>query len=101
VFAKFIQFGGGPTDAMMVNNDDWLSTLSYLDFLRDYGQYFTINRMLNFESVKMRLSREQPLTFLEFNYMILQVAVVAAAVVVVVLVGVASGWVCPDSLVPW
>lgn len=73
VFHKFLKFGDGPTDAQMVNNDDWLSSLSYLDFLRDYGQHFTINRMLNFESVKLRLSREQPLTFLEFNYMILQV----------------------------
>ena len=56
----------------MVNNADWLNSLKYLDFLRDYGRYFTINRMLTFESVKQRLSREQPLTFLEFNYMLLQ-----------------------------
>ena len=73
VFRRFLAFGDGPTDAMLVNNDDWLSPIKYLDFLRDYGQHFTINRMMNFESVKVRLEREQPLTFLEFNYMILQV----------------------------
>jgi len=72
VFEKFIIFGDGPTDAVMVNNADWLDEVKYLDFLRDYGRYFTINRMLNFESVKQRLAREQPLTFLEFNYMLLQ-----------------------------
>lgn len=72
VFAKFIRFGDGPSDAIMVNNAEWLNNLNYLDFLRDYGRYFTINRMLSFESVKQRLSREQPLTFLEFNYMLLQ-----------------------------
>lgn len=72
VFEKFISFGNGPTDAMMVNNADWLDKLNYLEFLRDYGRYFTINRMLSFESVKQRLQREQPLTFLEFNYMLLQ-----------------------------
>mmetsp|Transcript_40233 Transcript_40233/g.52968 ORF Transcript_40233/g.52968 Transcript_40233/m.52968 type:complete len:480 (+) Transcript_40233:107-1546(+) len=72
VFEKFIEFGDGPTDAMLVNNDEWLSNLNYLQFLRDYGPHFTINRMLNFESVKLRLDREQPLSFLEFNYMILQ-----------------------------
>merc|ERR1719223_1385885 len=72
VFEKFITFGEGPTDAMMVNNDDWLSSLKYLEFLRDYGTQFTINRMLSFESVKQRLTREAPFSFLEFNYMILQ-----------------------------
>jgi len=72
VFSKFITFGDGSTDAIMVNNADWLDKLNYLDFLRDYGRYFTINRMLTFESVKQRLAREQPLTFLEFNYMLLQ-----------------------------
>ena len=72
VFEKFIQFGDGPTDALMVNNDDWLSGIEYLTFLREYGKYFTINRMLSFESVKQRLARESPLSFLEFNYMILQ-----------------------------
>jgi tyrosyl-tRNA synthetase len=72
VFGKFITFGTGPTDAVMVNNAEWLDALKYLDFLRDYGRYFTINRMLSFESVKQRLAREQPLTFLEFNYMLLQ-----------------------------
>lgn len=72
VFKKFIKFGDGPTDAMMVNNADWLDKINYLEFLRDYGRFFTINRMLSFESVKQRLAREQPLTFLEFNYMLLQ-----------------------------
>jgi tyrosyl-tRNA synthetase len=72
VFTKFLSFGDGPTDARMVNNADWLDHLNYIDFLRDYGVHFTINRMLSFESVKLRLDREQPLTFLEFNYMILQ-----------------------------
>ena len=72
VFEKFIKFGDGPTDALMVNNDDWLSGIEYLTFLREYGKYFTINRMLSFESVKQRLARESPLSFLEFNYMILQ-----------------------------
>jgi len=72
VFQKFIKFGDGPTDAVMVNNADWLDKINYLEFLRDYGRYFTINRMLSFESVKQRLAREQPLTFLEFNYMLLQ-----------------------------
>jgi tyrosyl-tRNA synthetase len=69
---KFISFGGGASDAMMVNNDDWLKNLNYLDFLRDIGRHFSINRMLTFDSVKTRLEREQPLSFLEFNYMILQ-----------------------------
>jgi len=72
VFSKFLKFGDGETDAVMINNDDWLSSLQYLDFLRDYGRHFTINRMLSFESVKQRLARESPLSFLEFNYMILQ-----------------------------
>lgn len=72
VFDKFLTFGDGPTDAIMVNNADWLDHLNYIDFLRDYGPHFTINRMLAFDSVKLRLDREQPLTFLEFNYMILQ-----------------------------
>jgi tyrosyl-tRNA synthetase len=72
VFDKFLTFGDGPTDALMVDNDDWLSKLNYVDFLRDYGTHFTINRMLTFDSVKLRLEREQPLTFLEFNYMLLQ-----------------------------
>ena len=72
IFAKFLKYGNGATDALMVNNADWLDQLNYIDFLRDYGPHFTINRMLGFDSVKMRLEREQPLTFLEFNYMILQ-----------------------------
>lgn len=72
VFSKFLSFGSGTSDAVMVNNADWLDHLNYIDFLRDYGVHFTINRMLSFDSVKLRLDREQPLTFLEFNYMILQ-----------------------------
>ena len=72
VFESFLTFGDGPTDAIMVNNADWLDTLSYIPFLRDVGRHFTINRMLTFDSVRLRLDREQPLTFLEFNYMILQ-----------------------------
>ncbi|WP_337997232.1 tyrosine--tRNA ligase [Oleispirillum naphthae] len=72
VFEKFLSFGDGPTDAIMINNDDWLNGLSYVAFLRDYGRHFSINRMLTFDSVKLRLEREQPLSFLEFNYMILQ-----------------------------
>ncbi|NCN85867.1 MAG: tyrosine--tRNA ligase [Sphingomonadales bacterium] len=71
-FENFLTFGDGPTDAIMVNNDDWLGELKYIPFLRDIGRHFTINRMLAFDSVKLRLEREQPLTFLEFNYMILQ-----------------------------
>ena len=71
-FERFLSFGDGPTDAIMVNNDDWLSGLGYVPFLREVGRHFTINRMLTFDSVKLRLDREQPLTFLEFNYMILQ-----------------------------
>ena len=72
VFERFLTFGDGPTDAILVNNADWLDTLEYVPFLRDVGRHFTINRMLTFDSVKLRLEREQPLTFLEFNYMILQ-----------------------------
>jgi tyrosyl-tRNA synthetase len=72
VFSRFLDFGDGPTDAVMVNNADWLDRLAYIPFLREIGRHFTINRMLGFESVKLRLEREQPLTFLEFNYMILQ-----------------------------
>lgn len=72
VFSKYLTFGDGPTDAIMPNNADWLDELQYIDLLRTVGPHFTINRMLTFESVKMRLDRESPLTFLEFNYMILQ-----------------------------
>jgi len=72
VFAKLLTFGDGPTDAIMVNNADWLDRLEYIQFLREVGRHFTINRMLTFDSVRLRLDREQPLTFLEFNYMILQ-----------------------------
>ena len=72
VFAKFLTFGDGPSDALFVNNADWLDELKYIDFLRDYGRHFTVNRMMTFDSVKQRLEREQPLTFLEFNYMIFQ-----------------------------
>ena len=72
VFERLLTFGDGPTDAVMVNNDEWLGTLGYIELLRDVGPHFTVNRMLTFDSVKLRLDREQPLTFLEFNYMILQ-----------------------------
>jgi tyrosyl-tRNA synthetase len=72
VFAKYLTFGDGATDAVMVNNADWLDGLQYIPFLRDYGRHFSINRMLSFDSVKLRLEREHHLTFLEFNYMILQ-----------------------------
>jgi tyrosyl-tRNA synthetase len=72
IFSHFLTFGGGPRDAVMANNADWLDTLEYIPFLREIGKHFTINRMLTFDSVKLRLEREQPLTFLEFNYMILQ-----------------------------
>ena len=72
IFGRFLRFGDGPGDAVMANNDTWLRDLNYIDFLRDYGRHFSVNRMLSFESVKLRLEREQPLTFLEFNYMILQ-----------------------------
>jgi tyrosyl-tRNA synthetase len=71
-FTQFLRYGDGATDAMMANNDDWLSELKYLDFLRDYGRYFTVNRMISFDSVKTRLERESPLTLLEFNYMVMQ-----------------------------
>jgi len=71
-FANFLNFGAGPAGAIMANNDDWLKNLQYIDFLRDVGRHFTINRMLTMDSVKLRLEREQPLTFLEFNYMIMQ-----------------------------
>src|SRR6476469_3256527 len=72
VFEHFLTFGDGPTDAVMMNNAQWLDQLQYIDFLRAVGRHFTINRMLTFDSVKLRLDREQPMTFLEFNYMILQ-----------------------------
>jgi tyrosyl-tRNA synthetase len=71
-FEKFLTFGDGPTDAVMVNNHDWLGQLGYIELLQQVGTHFTINRMLTFDSVKLRLEREQPMTFLEFNYMILQ-----------------------------
>jgi tyrosyl-tRNA synthetase len=71
-FEPFLTFGDGPSDAIIANNADWLDTLEYIPLLRDVGTHFTINRMLTFDSVKLRLDREQPLTFLEFNYMILQ-----------------------------
>ena len=72
VFERFLTFGDGPGDAIMVDNDEWLSALGYIDLLRTVGPHFTLNRMLTFDSVRLRLDREQPLTFLEFNYMILQ-----------------------------
>ena len=71
-FSNYLTFGDGPTDALMVNNADWLDQLQYIDFLRDYGRHFSVNRMLSQDSVRMRLEREQPLSFLEFNYMVLQ-----------------------------
>ncbi|WP_300542406.1 tyrosine--tRNA ligase [Maricaulis sp.] len=71
-FSRLVRIGDGPTDALVVDNDEWLSKFGYIQFLRDFGPHFTINRMLTFESVKQRLDREQPLTFLEFNYMLLQ-----------------------------
>src|SRR6195952_1416236 len=71
-FTPFLRFGDEPADAMLANNADWLDTLGYIPLLREVGVHFTINRMLSFDSVKLRLEREQPLTFLEFNYMILQ-----------------------------
>lgn len=71
-FERFLTFGDGPTDAVMVNNHDWLGKLGYIDLLQEVGTHFTINRMLSFDSVRLRLDREQPMTFLEFNYMILQ-----------------------------
>lgn len=72
VFERLLTFGDGPTDAVRLNNADWLDSLGYIDLLREVGPHFTVNRMLTFDSVKLRLDREQPLTFLEFNYMILQ-----------------------------
>jgi tyrosyl-tRNA synthetase len=72
VFSAYLDYGDGPSDALMINNAEWLDELNYLDFLRDIGRHFSINRMLSFESVKSRLDREQSLSFLEFNYMILQ-----------------------------
>ncbi len=72
IFERFLTFGDGPTDAVMVDNAEWLDRLEYIPFLRDIGQHFSVNRMLSFDSVKLRLDREQSLSFLEFNYMILQ-----------------------------
>ena len=72
VFDKLLKFGDGPTDAVMVNNHDWLGQLGYIQLLQEVGTHFTVNRMLTFDSVRLRLEREQPMTFLEFNYMILQ-----------------------------
>jgi tyrosyl-tRNA synthetase len=72
IFSKFLKFGDGPSDAIMANNADWLNSLNYIDFLRDVGRHFSVNRMLAFDSVKLRLDRQQELSFLEFNYMILQ-----------------------------
>ncbi|MBY8827841.1 tyrosine--tRNA ligase [Hephaestia mangrovi] len=72
VFERFLTFGDGPSDAIMLDNADWLDKLEYIPFLRDVGQHFSVNRMLSFDSVKLRLDREQSLSFLEFNYMILQ-----------------------------
>ena len=71
-FAAYLSFGDGPSDAITVNNAEWLDQLGYVQFLRDYGVHFTLNRMLSFDSVRQRLEREQPLTFLEFNYMLMQ-----------------------------
>jgi tyrosyl-tRNA synthetase len=72
IFEKFLTFGDGRTDAVMVDNADWLDDLQYIPFLREYGRHFSVNRMLGFDSIKLRLDREQPLSFLEFNYMVLQ-----------------------------
>ena len=72
VFEKYLSFGKSSTDAKIINNSEWLDKLNYIEFLRDIGKHFTINRMISMESVKLRLDREQPLTFLEFNYMLLQ-----------------------------
>jgi tyrosyl-tRNA synthetase len=72
IFERFLTFGDGPTDAIMVDNAEWLDQLGYISFLREVGQHFSVNRMLSFDSVKLRLDREQSLSFLEFNYMILQ-----------------------------
>ncbi|MEM7461064.1 MAG: tyrosine--tRNA ligase [Pseudomonadota bacterium] len=71
-FSSYLKFGEGPSDALMINNADWLMSLNYVEFLRDVGRFFSVNRMLSFDSVKLRLDREQSLSFLEFNYMILQ-----------------------------
>ena len=72
VFEKFLKFGNGPTDAMMIDNAEWLDQLEYVPFLREVGRHMSVNRMLTMDSVKLRLDRDQPLSFLEFNYMILQ-----------------------------
>ena len=72
IFNKFLTFGPNQSDAILLNNAQWLDHLNYMDFLKDYGRFFSVNRMLTFDSVKIRLEREQPLSFLEFNYMILQ-----------------------------
>jgi len=72
VFNRFLKFGDGPSGALMINNNDWLGPLNYIDFLRDVGRHFSVNRMLTFDSVKLRLERQHELSFLEFNYMILQ-----------------------------
>ena len=72
VFDRYLSYGDTPKDAMMLNNAEWLDGLNYLEFLRDIGRHFSVNRMLSFESVKSRIDREQSLSFLEFNYMILQ-----------------------------
>ena len=72
VFARFLRFGEGETDALMIDNAEWLTKLNYIEFLRDVGRHFSINRMLSFDSVRLRLDREQELSFIEFNYMILQ-----------------------------
>ncbi|CAM5406269.1 Tyrosine--tRNA ligase OS=Afipia felis OX=1035 GN=tyrS PE=3 SV=1 [Afipia felis] len=72
IFSRILRYGDGPTDALMINNADWLLKLNYVSFLRDVGRYFSVNRMLSFDSVKLRLDREQSLSFLEFNYMIMQ-----------------------------
>src|SRR5690606_20235612 len=72
VYSRILRYGDGPTDAIMVNNADWLMQLKYVDFLREVGRYFSVNRMLSFDSVKLRLDREQTLTFLKYNYMIMQ-----------------------------
>lgn len=72
VFSQYVDFGDGTSDATMLRNSEWLLPLNYLDFLQDYGRHFSVNRMLSFDSVKLRLEREQTLSFLEFNYMIFQ-----------------------------
>jgi len=70
--SKYLTFGDGKSDAVMLNNASWLETIKWIDFLRDYGKYFSVNRMLTMDSVKLRLERDQPMSFLEFNYMLLQ-----------------------------